>query len=133
MMWQPAQIIYPDAELVLCDKTRILLADQDGVHIGRTIPDTWTRLVIWNRLGGTQAPPFDTDIMECRIWAPTDEQCMDLARLLQALLPGICDGAPITRAVVTGGPTDLGVEDSPMRQFMFDITLRGTNYATTTP
>jgi hypothetical protein len=132
-MWQPAQILYPDAELVLCDKTRELLADQDDVYIGRTIPKTWAKAITWNRIGGTEDAPFDTAMMECRIWAPTDQQCMDLARLLQARLPGIYDGAPVIRAVVVGGPTDLGIEDSPMRQLLYNITIRGTQHATPAP
>jgi hypothetical protein len=131
MTWPVAPILYEDAELLLCDRTRGLLDDQN-VLVGRRIPEQWTRLVVWNRLGGSPHPPFDVALMQCRVFAPTDQECVDLARILQARLPMLCDGSPITNIAVTGGPSDLGVEDSPMRQYLYDITIRG-RHETTTP
>lgn len=124
--WQPARILYPDAELVMCEKTRPLL-DQ-SIFVGRIVPRKLAGVtaITWNRTGGEQDPPFDTASLECRIWAPTDQACIDLARQLMAVLPSLIDGDPITGMVVSGGPTDLGVENSPMRQILYDITMRGT-------
>ena len=123
MPWQPAAILYPDAELVMCDKTRGLV--NTDVYIGRTIPRTWVKAVIWNRIGGTNEPPVDHALMQLRVFAPTDQACADLTRQIQARLPTICDGDPVISMTVTGGPTDLGSEPSPMRQILFNTTLRG--------
>jgi len=121
-VWQPSTLTYPDAEQVLCDLTRELVPD---AFVGRKIPERWRVAIIWNRLGGYQTPPFDISSMQCRVWAAKDQEATRLALLLAGALPGLRNGQPITNIVITGGPTDLGTEDSPMRQLLVDVTMRG--------
>ncbi|MDR0848080.1 MAG: hypothetical protein LBN10_03400 [Propionibacteriaceae bacterium] len=128
--WQPAPVLYPDVEMLLCDRTRELLTDQPDLQVGRKVPMSWNRAIMWNRNGGTQDPPFDTAAVMCRVFAPNDMDVTDLVALLLARLPSIIDGAPVLSMTVTGGPTDLGIEDSPMRQILFDMKVRGSNYET---
>ena len=122
MTWQPAAILYPDVELMLTQRVRSALADPT-VTVGRKVPDQVTRAVIVNRVGGTQSPPFDTATVMVRCYAPSDVTKL-VARVVQ-ILGGLPDGQ-ITRVKVTGGPTDLGLEGSPMRQILADVTTRGT-------
>lgn len=124
MTWQPAAILYPDVELVLTQRVRAALADPT-VTVGRKVPDQVTRAVIVNRVGGTQSPPFDTATVMVRCYAPTDAAATGLVSRVVQILGGLPEGQ-ITRVRVTGGPTDLGLEGSPMRQVMADVTTRGT-------
>ena len=124
MTWQPAAILYPDVELMLTQRVRSALADPT-VTVGRKVPDQVTRAVIVNRVGGTQSPPFDTATVMVRCYAPTDVAATGLVARVVQILGGLPDGQ-ITRVQVTGGPTDLGLEGSPMRQVMADVTTRGT-------
>ncbi|MCA0217922.1 MAG: hypothetical protein LCH43_11280 [Actinobacteria bacterium] len=127
MTWQPATILFPDAELVMCDRTRDLRAslsvdglDVTEAYVGRTVPATITVAIVWNRIGGVDPDAF----MQARIYAPTDQQATDLARALSAALPSVVDGNPIRRIEQTAF-ADLGIEKQPMRQLLFDITFRG--------
>jgi hypothetical protein len=125
--WQPTQVLFPDAEQVMCDATRaVLTGDLQPGYIGRKVPATITTAVVWNRIGGASDGTFDHPLMMCRCWAPTDTAVNALAADLAARLPGIVDGGPVVRLDPTSGPTDLGTEASPMRQLLFDVTTRGT-------
>ena len=128
--WQPATVEYPDAELVLTTRTRTLLTtlDEPDAYVGREVPQTFTTetsahatAIIWNRVGGLDP----TALMQLRVFAPTPQRVNNLTRALAARLPSLVDGAPITRLVQSGGPTDLGDEPSPMRQCLYDVTFRG--------
>lgn len=124
MTWQPAAILYPDVELALTGLFRDAL-DPD-VLVGRKVPDTITRAVIVNRIGGKQSPPFDTASVMVRAYATTEQDAAALIAQVVQILGGLPGTGPIVRTVVTGGPTDLGVDGAPMRQILADVTTRGT-------
>lgn len=119
--WQPAAVLYPDAEQVLCDATRTLGLDVD--HIGRTIPKRVTTAIVWNRVGGRD----EDALMQVRCFAPTDKQATDLARHLAARLPLTVTGNPIRGLTQNTGLTDLGPdEQGAMRQMLYALSLRPT-------
>jgi len=128
-MLQPALIDYPDAELVMCEQTRRLLPD---VYVARKVPRTGGKQIIWNRIGGHQDPPQDIALMECRVWADTDLACNKLVTRLLAVLPA-ATGGPVVKVDSSSGPADLGTEREPMRQLIFEITLKGTQHGSNTP
>jgi len=123
--WQPPSIIYPDAELVLTGSTRQLIP---GITVDTIMPRDNQPAITWNRIGGNIEAPFDMPLMQCRVQAPTLAECNQLVSRLLAVLPSITDGDPVTVISITGGPTDLGEESAPMKQLLFDITLRGTQH-----
>jgi hypothetical protein len=127
--WQPATVLYPDAELVMCDATRAVFAGmgRGDVFVGREVPQnigtgSYHAAVVWNRTGGLEPDAF----MQCRVFAPTDFEAMSLARELSARIQACVTGRPIARIVESSGITDLGVEAGPMRQVLYAVTLRGT-------
>lgn len=125
MTWQPAEIVFVDAEQLLCDRTRILLGDA-SVFVGNRIPTPRRdRMVIWNRDGGPESGVFEQARMRCRVWDTTDKKANDLARLLAARLKGDRT-PPITNVVKESGPYDVPDESgSPQKYMFFTVTTRG--------
>lgn len=129
MTWQPAAILYPDAEQVACDAIRPLLvsAGQTGVYVGNKIPNPRRdRMVIWNCDGGNASDMRDRPRMRCRVWATDDKAANDLARLIVALMPLMVDGAPILRVEHLSGPYDVPDESRQVQKFLlFEMHMRG--------
>ena len=110
----------------MCDVTRRLFPDEPGVFVSRKLPPTYPELqseaVIWNRMGG--ADP--TAIMQCRVFAATDQRTNALARLVAARLPLARRlDSRIINIEQNEGPTDMGPDPTPMMQMMWEITFRG--------
>lgn len=129
-LWQPAAILYPDAELAAINGARQLMDGLGVAVIGRELPATTTTAILFNRVGGR-----DPDaLMQVRVFAPTAYTVTTLARELAArlpLLPRLHVG--IVAVDQNEGPTDLGdvPGHGPMRQLMYDFTLQGRSVTTT--
>lgn len=131
-MWQPAAVIYPDAELLVVGRLQTLLPTRPepyaaGVHVGITVPESRPRrAVIVRRDGGTIAGDRDRPRMSLRVWGGTEQESTDLARLVQALLSGLPDGAPILRVEHLSGPTPIPDEsEQPSRLLLVEIHTKG--------
>lgn len=129
MPWQPAGLLFPDAELLMTTRIRAALvtAGETGVYVGNRIPTTrQTRMVIWNRDGGAISGVFDHPRMRCRVWDATDQKAIDLARRVVALVLGMPDGTTVTEASHESGPYDVPDESGqPQKYLLFTIATRG--------
>ena len=123
-LWQPAALLFPDAELAMIQGTRRLMAGFEIADIGREQPAKTTTAVTWNRVGGA-----DPDaLMKCRVYAPTPFEVTALARELAARLPLLVKlGLGVVAVFQNEGPTDLGDVPGvgPMRQMLYDVMLHG--------
>lgn len=128
MTWQPAPLLYPDVELLLCDRVRAVLAEP-GLYVGNAIPkQRKPRMVIFNRDGGPTANLRDRPRVRCRIWAASNKAANDLARALVASLPSLADGAPIVDLSIESGPYEVPDESGqPQRYLLLSMQVRSTS------
>jgi len=119
--FQPVEVIYPDVELQVCRGIGALGLDID--FVGRQMPrDGFATAVVVNRVGGRDPTP----VVQIRCFAATPQAATDLARNLAARLPRISRmGLGVVRFRQNEGPTDLGDDPIPLRQLMYDVTVRG--------
>lgn len=140
MPWQPAAMVYPDAELWACDylhealqaRPEVYAAD---VYVGNRIPsgedeeDTGgrrDRMVIVRRDGGLEGELVDNARLSLQVWATTDQEASDLARLVRGLLFAAPTGAPLVRISLESGPTDSPDESGqPCKYLVVTAALRG--------
>lgn len=135
MPWQPAAIIYPDVELLLCDYLRTRLAARPepyaaGVYVGITIPGTRRdRMVIPRRDGGTEGEMRDQARLSFQIFAKSEQDANDLARLVLALLRAMPATVPaVIHVSVQSGPTVIPDESGqPMRYVVAEVHTRGAD------
>lgn len=131
-------VLFADVELTITGLLRTALAARaepytDDVYVSISSPaDTATgepttpaRMVTVRRDGG---PRLDVARDQARVavnvWASTEQDCNDLARMVAALMWAMPDGNPIVRVDQTSGPTTIP-DDRPHKYLTFDITLRG--------
>lgn len=130
MPWQPAAILYPDAELLVTGALRALLVAQGevGVHVGRKIPSPReTRMVIVNRDGGN-ADGFDHPRLRVRVWDATQQAANDLARLVVALMPRLVNTTAVTHVEHLSGPYEVPDESGAQQRYLlFQLTTRGVD------
>ena len=132
MSLQPAAIVFPDAELWATGALRAALAGRAepyaaGVKVSNAVPSTRpVRLVTIRRDGGAANGVLDLPRLAVNVWAATDQDATDLARLVAALLwslPG--DGVCVAMTQVAG-PSPIA--DAQPRRFMsFEAALRGSD------
>lgn len=138
MPWQPANVAYPDIELVLTGRYRSALAARaedyaQGVFVSNTIPDEAhggrrDRMLIIRRDGGTQAEMRDRPRVSLRVWATYKQEANDLARLVAALALTFADGNPIIAVPANSitGPTPIPDESGqPLRYIVAEFHTRG--------
>lgn len=130
MTWQPAPILFPDAELVLTGAFRGALASHGGadVFVGREVPSQRrSRMLILNRDGGAASGVRDVARMRFRVWADTDQAATDLARLALALAPSLSAWDDrILRANILSGPYEVADESTQdLRYALVEFHLRG--------
>lgn len=137
MTWQPPGVVFPDAELVVTGLLRELLATRTepyaaDVYVGTKVPNPRrARMVTIRRDGGA---PVD-GLLEAvqvgiNVWADTEQNVNDLARLVSALLWAAPDGKPVCRVDVISGAIAIADESGqPLRYQTFEITLRGEQLA----
>lgn len=145
MPWQPLGLIFPDIELVLTGRFRAALTDRpepfaEDVYVGNTRPsaEAWkraypsdpypSRLLGIRRDGGTQAEMRDRPRVTLLVWANSEKDADDLARLVMALAPTFVDGSPIVAVPLSGrsGPYPVA-DESPqfLRQSSVEFHTRG--------
>ena len=124
MPWQTSTVLYPDAELLMTEKTRALFP---GVFVSNAVPNPRRdQMLIWNRDGGSSANLRDRARMRCRVWARRPQDATDLARQLVARLPGLVNGDPIVHLEHLSGPYDLPDESGQAQRYLlFEIHTRG--------
>ena len=128
MPWQPAAIIYPDAELVVTTALRAALTTRgdSDVFVSRSVPATRRdRMVIATRDGGSPSDLRDRPRIRFRVFALTDQAATDLAREVLALCGDLPGANGITRAEVLSGPYEIPDENGPMRYALVEFHLRG--------
>jgi hypothetical protein len=130
---QPPVIVFPDVELWACDYLKTALAARpesfaDTVYVGVKVPDPRRdRMVIVRRDGG---PRLDT-VREAarlgvRVWATSEQDATDLARLVRALMWMAPDGSPVCRVNDLSGPSPVADESKqPLRFFSLELIVRG--------
>jgi hypothetical protein len=127
--WQPAPVLFPDAEMVACAGIRALLAATavTGVYVGNRIPNPRKpRMVIFNRDGGASSGVIDNPVIRCRVWDATDQDAIDLARLVLSLWPRLADGNPVLSAGHESGPYDVPDESgTPQKYLLLSLRTRG--------
>lgn len=110
----------------------------DDVYVGRDKPlnavtgepENRPRMVTIRRDGGPRdgTAPFETARVGVNVWAETDPDANDLARMTAALLWASPDGDPVTRVSIVSGPS---VIDDPSRQprryITAELRARGTD------
>lgn len=134
MPWQPLGLIFPDIELVLTGRFRSALAGRtepfaQDVYVANKVPaQRRNRMLIVRRDGGTQAEMRDRPRVTFLVWADTEQEADDLARLVMALAPTFVDGSPIVVAPTSGrsGPYPVA-DESPqfLRQASIEFHTRG--------
>lgn len=137
MPWQPAALVYPDAELLTTTYLRVTLAARAesyaaGVLVGIAIPSSRPdRMVVVRRDGGGDGEFRDQARLSLRIFASTEQDANNLAALVLALLramPGAV--AEVLRVVVQSGPTVIAdASGQPMRYVVTEINTRGEQLA----
>jgi hypothetical protein len=127
MTWQPAAILYPDAELVATAGLRALLLSQGetDVWVGRKLPDIRpTRAVQVVRDGGNSGNLRDGARLRVLVWDATDQKATDLARLIVALMPRMVGANGVLRTEHLSGPYEIP-DAAPKRYLLFQIDTRG--------
>lgn len=134
MTWQPAAVVFPDIELELTGRYRTALAARlepfaTGVYVSNSVPSTRRdRMVIVRRDGGTQVEMRDRPRVSLRVWAKTEQDATDLARVVMALAPTFADGDPIIAVPTEGrsGPWPVADESAePLRAMTIEFHTRG--------
>lgn len=133
MTWQPPQVVFPDTELLLTGLLRQALAARPepyaaDVYVGNTVPNPRrSRMVTIRRDGGIVTEGLlDAAQVGVNVWAETDQDANDLARLVRALLWASPDGKPITRVEDISGPVSIADDSGqPLRYLTFEVWSRG--------
>jgi len=138
MTWQPPQVVFPDTELVLCEQLRAALGTRTEpyateVYVGNTTPNPRRpRMVTVRRDGGPRVEGLlEAAQVGVNVWADTEQNVNDLARLVRGLLWVLPAGLwaadqPICRVDDISGPVAIADDSGqPLRYLTFEITLRG--------
>ncbi|MBA3782394.1 MAG: hypothetical protein H0X12_11160 [Nocardioides sp.] len=131
MTFQPAPVMYPDAELLLTGAFRaeLVAAGEVGVTVARKIPNPRTsRMVIITRDGGAVGELRDRPRVRIRVWDTTDQKATDLARRVVAIGLGLPLGGYVLRAEHLSGPYDVAdASETPQRYVLFEFHTRGVS------
>lgn len=133
MSWQPPRIIFPDVELLICGLLRDALAGRAepyaaGVYVGTTVPNPrLPRMITVRHDGGARIDAaLETAQLGINVYASTETDVNDLARLTRALLWAAPNGKPLTRVDDVSGPVAVPNESGQfLRYLTVEATLRG--------
>ncbi|WP_345454857.1 hypothetical protein [Nocardioides marinquilinus] len=125
-------MLFPDVEAWAVTHLETALAARpesyaSNVHVGTAVPEPRVdRMVVVRRDGGGQTGIFDNARLSWRVWAGTEADASDLARLVGALLWAAPDGNPVVRVTHESGPSRV-IDDSrqPQRLALTTIRTRG--------
>jgi hypothetical protein len=128
-------VIFADVELWAAGYLRARLATRSepyasGVFVGNVVPSTRRdRMVVFRRDGGFRTNAMlDAARLSVRVWARTEQEATDLARLVRALLHDATsdDDGPVTRVIDQSGPSPVADESGqPMRFLVCELYVRG--------
>lgn len=133
MTLQPIAILFPDAESWAVSYLTTALTGRaetyaSGVVVGVGVPSPRpARLVTVRRDGGPNKGMFDQPRLGVNVWAETEEDVIDLAELVSALLriaPG--DGTCTAMRQLSGASPVPDESAQPRRYSSFEATLRGS-------
>lgn len=132
MTLQPIAVLFPDVELWATGYLRTALAARmepyaADVLVSNRVPTTRrARMVIVRRDGGQANGLRDEARVGVNVWAATEQDATDLARLVAALLWAAPDGAPVLAVGQQSGPSPVPDESGAARRYMvFEIATRG--------
>ena len=128
-------VLFDDIELWATGRMRTLLASRSepyatDVYIGNKVPNPRRdRMVIFRRDGGPRTSAvLEAPRLGINVWAKTDQDAGDLARLVAALLCASPDGAPVCKVTITGGPYAVPDESTqPRFYFTAELTSKGSD------
>lgn len=126
MAWQPAAVIYPDAELVLTTALRgaLVAAGRPDVYVDRAVTSK-RPLVVLTRDGGASSDLRDRPRIRVRTFGATAQAAGDLARLVNALLMDLPGSNGILRAEILSGPYEVPDASGPLRYALVEFHIRG--------
>lgn len=136
MTFQRLALRFPDVELVLTGRMRTALAARgesyaQGVYVSNRVPDAASggrrdRMVIFRRDGGAASEVLDDARVSARVWATTEQDATDLARLVAALLWAMPNGTPIVSVDTESGPLPIADDSGqPLRYSVYRVRSRG--------
>lgn len=124
--------IFDDVELFLCGWMRAKLtarpeAYTTGVVVDHVVPTTRpTRLVTVRRDGGPKVNPLlEVARVGVNVYAATEQDVTDLARLTRAILSGAAGQGPVRRVTETSGPSPIP-DVVPRRYFVAELLIHGS-------
>lgn len=127
-------VLFDDIELWATGRLRALLESRtepyaQDVFVGRKTPNPRrTRMVTVRRDGGGRGRILEQPRLGINVWADTEKDANDLARLVASLLAASPDGDPVTSATITSGPYSIQDESrSERRYFTAELVARGRN------
>lgn len=126
-------VITPDVELWATGWIRAALAARPEPYaavnsVGLKVPTTRpARFITVRRDGGGRLDAVrELARMSINVWAGTDKDATDLARLTAALLMTAAHGNPVVRVDLMSGP--LTIDDvQPRRLLSFELIVRGSD------
>lgn len=127
-------IVSPDVELWATGYLRAALAARPepysaNVYISRKVPDPRrNRMVIVRWEGGPgRDVVLEDGVLSVRVFASTEQEAADLARLVRALLLASAGAGAVKRTRGLGGPYEVPDESGqPLRFFTVELTIRGS-------
>lgn len=124
----PTAVIFPDVELWASGYLRTALAANGypGMHVGNKRGEHTT--AVWVRRDGGPAQQVTEDArMGVNVFAATDDEAGNLARVVSALMRAAAGSGSVRRVRQTLGPSPIPDAASPRRYMTFELVLRGTN------
>lgn len=127
-MWQPAPLLFPDAEELFVDAYGALLPwhDETDVKVSNFVPSVRPpRLLVVNRDGGQIVGTRDRVRLRARLFDRSQRAVSDLARKVAAITPLLVSDGVVTRVEHLSGPLDVTENASaPQRYLLFEFDLR---------
>lgn len=128
-------VIFPDVELWATGYLRTELENRPepytaDVYVSNVVPDTRrARMVVVRHDGGPQqSHTRQIARLTVRVWASSEQECNDLARMVAALLWAAPTGEPVIQVGQPTGPTPVpDPSRQPLRLQTFDVTIRGVD------
>ena len=131
-------ILWPDVEAWAITYLTAALAARDepyaaGVPVRKDVGEAMPpRLVTIRDDGGGRGDVTRTSGIGVNVWATTDEDCSDLARLVCALLEAAAGNGPVVAVTGSFGPFPVPDETrKPHRYMSVDLVVTGAPLTTT--
>ena len=136
-------VLFDDLELWATGALRTALAARaepytDDVYVSNDKPlnpttgepENRPRMVTIRRDGGPRdaVAPLETARVGVNVWAETDQDANDLARMTAALLWSLPDGYPVVKVTINSGPSVIDDPSKQPRRFITaELRAKGTD------